>query len=419
MEVLPDVLRKAQLVLQAQALLLVPRRRLKVHARLGHDVRQLVLALVGLDVSVHAAKLLLDDGQTLVDEVRRVHRYLVLVVDRVLVVHRDQRVQKVLSAGNRLVLVLQVDDRGRLARKGDRQRGHAAVHNRLARQLLDLDAAPVAVLRVVERGLHHDAADLRRHRVAHGGHRVETGGQLLAAHRHAELAQAGLATGLGGDGEADVLVRLRVGERHPDRRLRVKLQRAQALAADVAHVQRQAADNLLHQAASLEDEHLVVHVAGAAKKAQVAEHRRLPYAPAALVLVADEHRRLAAVRPGRGGQVEGRKNQARKHRAREPLPVGADEHQHVRKVDLFVLLQGGALGLLFFVCHAFSFISSKLVTFFLAAQRPGEGKPPAGASVPGGTVNYCTSHGELLYFAIRRETRAGPQPPRVSGRSSR
>ena len=205
----------------------------------------------------------------------------------------------------------------------------------------------------------------------------------------------------GGDGEADVLVRLRVGERHPDRRLRVKLQRAQALAADVAHVQRQAADNLLHQAASLEDEHLVVHVAGAAKKAQVAEHRRLPYAPAALVLVADEHRRLAAVRPGRGGQVEGRKNQARKHRAREPLPVGADEHQHVRKVDLFVLLQGGALGLLFFVCHAFSFISSKLVTFFLAAQRPGEGKPPAGASVPGGTVNYCTSHGELLYFTWR------------------
>ena len=76
------------------------------------DVHHLVVLLERLQLGLHAAQLALDDDEPLVDELGGVHRHLVLVVDGLLVIYVDQRVEHVLGAPGRGVLQREHEDGG-------------------------------------------------------------------------------------------------------------------------------------------------------------------------------------------------------------------------------------------------------------------------------------------------------------------
>ena len=118
-----------------------------------------MFTLVGLDVRIHAAQLLLDHDQTVVDEVGGVHHDLVLVVDRVCVVDGDQRVDHIFRTGDGDVLERQVDDRGRLARQRGLQVCLETDRHVLQRRLRHLHGRVEILVAVVKRRDHHYSSD--------------------------------------------------------------------------------------------------------------------------------------------------------------------------------------------------------------------------------------------------------------------
>ena len=77
-----------------------------------------MFTLILFNIGVHIAQLLFDDNQTLVDEVRGIDRHRVLVIDGILIIHGNQRIDHILRTRNRDILQRQVDDGCRFAGQG-------------------------------------------------------------------------------------------------------------------------------------------------------------------------------------------------------------------------------------------------------------------------------------------------------------
>ena len=112
-EVIAYIFGKRPLVLQSQPFFTVLAAFLQVHACLGTDIRQLVFPFIRFDIGIHASQLLLNNDQTFIDEIGCIHRYLVLVVYRILIVNSDQHIQDILRTRDRHILQGQVNDRSR------------------------------------------------------------------------------------------------------------------------------------------------------------------------------------------------------------------------------------------------------------------------------------------------------------------
>ena len=93
----------------------------EVDVRHRIHVGQQVLALVGRDVLVDVAQLLLDEAETVVDEEGGAHHDLVLVLEPVVVVDRDQHVEEVVGAAFRDVVDGERHHVGVLGRELDAQ----------------------------------------------------------------------------------------------------------------------------------------------------------------------------------------------------------------------------------------------------------------------------------------------------------
>ena len=134
-----------------------------IHTRHCRDVRNHILALVGRDIGIDAAELLLDVLETLVDEERSAHGHLVAVVNPVLVVHLDDHIQHVLGPAGALV--------------GEGQVKHVGV-------VLLVQGGRAQTVVVRGRGLLHRV-------VVHIDSLVEGCGASLVAHNHERAAYGG------------------------------------------------------------------------------------------------------------------------------------------------------------------------------------------------------------------------------------
>ena len=118
-----DIAGKAQLVFEAKTFLLIHTCVLQIHTRFRGNIGQLVGPLKLFDAGIHATQFLLDNHQTVGDEVRGIDRNAVLVVDSILVIDRNQRIQDIFRTGDRDILQSQVDDGCRLGSQGRLQIG--------------------------------------------------------------------------------------------------------------------------------------------------------------------------------------------------------------------------------------------------------------------------------------------------------
>ena len=103
-QVVLDELGQTELCLQFQGVDAVFLRFGHVHPRRRGDVYDLVSLFERLEIRLHAAQFALDDDQTLVDEIGRIDRHLVLVPYGLLVIDEDERVEHIFGPGRRVVL---------------------------------------------------------------------------------------------------------------------------------------------------------------------------------------------------------------------------------------------------------------------------------------------------------------------------
>ncbi len=136
-EVGADELRHADLVLDRDTFGPVARTLGDAAGRFRRDVDHAVALFDVLDAAVHLAQLAADHLESVLDEVGRRARDAALVLDGVLVVDGDERVDHVLGALRHRVVHRDGDDRGLFVR-------HVALHG-----------AAVGVRRRIERALGH------------------------------------------------------------------------------------------------------------------------------------------------------------------------------------------------------------------------------------------------------------------------
>ena len=289
-----------------------------VHAGRGLHVGKQVLALVGRDVLVHDAQLMLYHREALVDEHRGAHGYLVLVLDPVLVVDGYQRVEHVLGPLGAHVLDGEVDDRGLVVVEPDHEVLRICGRGRLDAALAHADHALEGLLRGNRRAHDADAAYRgRSERIVARGHAA---GNLLAVER--ELAKAQSAVVIGADRERGSDIVAEVLEDHlegPGGAVEHLVVEA-ALGA-VAYVQLKPPDHVHHHCGRLQRLHLVVDVGVGAEEAEVAHHSgRVAEGAASAALLLDEQRGRAGV-DGRGPEnVDRGHTEHQHHRYCEPPP---------------------------------------------------------------------------------------------------
>lgn len=153
-QVVLDVTGQAQLRLQFEGVGVVFLRLTHVLAGGGGDVNDLVALLECLQFGLDAAQLFRDDDEAFVDEVGRVDRHLVLVLDGFLVIDGDEHVDDVLGTGRGIVLEREGEDGRLFLFLLDAQRALIEVDHGVQRAFLHEDgsAQPRVVVVVGGRG---------------------------------------------------------------------------------------------------------------------------------------------------------------------------------------------------------------------------------------------------------------------------
>ena len=321
-----------------------------VHACRGLHVGKQVLALVGRDVLVHDAQLMLYHREALVDEHRGAHGYLVLVLDPVFVVDGYQRVEHVLGPLGAHVVDGEVDDRGLVVVEPDHEVLRICGRGRLDAALAHADHTLEGFVGG-NRGAHDaDAAYRgRSERIVARGHAA---GDLLAVER--ELAEAQSAVVIGADRERGSGVVAEVLEDHlegPGGTVEHLVMEA-ALGA-VAYVQLKPPDHVHHHCGRLQRLHLVVDVGVGPEEAEVAHHSRgvAEGAASAAILLYEERGRAGIDRRG-PENVDRGNTEHQHHRYCEPPPSAEAQVEEVLETERVL----GALELLeeeivIVVCH--------------------------------------------------------------------
>ena len=290
-----------------------------VHAGRGLHVGKQVLALVGRDVLVHDAQLMLYHREALVDEHRGAHGYLVLVLDPVLVVDGYQGVEHVLGPLGAHVVDGEVDDRGLVVVEPDHEILRICGRGRLDAALAHADHALEGFIGG-NRGAAHYAYPAYRRRSERIVARGHAAGDLLAVER--ELAEAQSAVVIGADRERGSGVVAEVLEDHlegPGGAVEHLVVEA-ALGA-VAYVQLQPPDHVHHHCGRLQRLHLVVDVGVGPEEAEVAHHSgRVAEGAASAALLLDEQRGRAGVDRRGPENVDRGHPENQHHRYCEPPP---------------------------------------------------------------------------------------------------
>ena len=111
-QIVLNILCKFQLGLKFEHVGTVPLGLLHIHAGRRGNVQYLVVFLEHFQIGLDGSEFAFDDDQTFIDEVGRIDRHLVLVVDRVFVVDGDEHVQHIRRPDRRLVFQGEPQDGG-------------------------------------------------------------------------------------------------------------------------------------------------------------------------------------------------------------------------------------------------------------------------------------------------------------------
>ena len=300
-----------------------------VEAGCGLHVGKQVGALVGGDVLVDVAELLLDDAEALVDEHGGAHGDLVLVLDPVLVVDGDQGVEHVLGALGVDVLEREVDDRGVLAVEGGREARGVGGRGPGDGGARDVDGQPRGGP-VAAGGLDEHPACRGRDGDAGRGGEAFRGVLLLAV--AGEAGEPPLPAALGVHHHRGGLVVLQVEEGHLHGQLApVEHAAVEVALGGVVHVEVQPLDHVEHDGGRLHGDELVVDVRVGLEDVDVAQHAGGVGDGLPLGVGLDQDGGRAGVDGRRGEQVGGRRAEAGGQREGEPLPVGQAEAQELLK----------------------------------------------------------------------------------------
>lgn len=338
-QIVAYVLRHADLVLHRKTCGFELRTLGQALRGLRRDVVHLVVFLIGRDLAVYGVQFRTDDAQPLVDEVGRVVGDTVLVVDRLVVIAGDERVDDVLRTAGNVVVERNGDGVGLLLDQLDGDslvvtRGHAA-HDLFAHR----NRVAEVVVGHVERRRHDEQSARRGDRVVEPPRHLDLVDLrilvLVGIGRGAvdELRERELLVVDGGQFERQRLPLVVVDEGDVDRRTAVEVLGAQPVFDDVVDVQVEPPYHFGHQVARFEHDDLVVDVAACRGSQQVAEGGDIRFA--ALLAVLDEDRSRAVVDFRRRVDIEKRARKADDRRQQEPEPV-ADDHLYEvvdREVD--------------------------------------------------------------------------------------
>lgn len=207
-----------------------------------------------LQILLDNAQILLDDDKALVDEVGGVDGNLVLVLDRLLVVDGDNRIQDILCLDWRVILQRQRQNRSLLLNLTDGKIRLIVANHRLNRNACDVNllVEPRAVHKVCWGKLHIARRGLDR--VLQAPREDFTLGSIgkIAQLNHIALAQR--------SNEADILLLVILREGQRNRRACIALVVAQAILNLVAHVGVQALDYVAEEVLRAETINLVGHI---------------------------------------------------------------------------------------------------------------------------------------------------------------
>ena len=312
---------------------------LHVHAGRGFVVGDPVFTLVGGDGLVHVAEFLLDDVESVGDELVGGGRDLVLVLDPVLVVDVDDHAKDVLGALGVDILEAEVDHGRVLVAEGGGEVGAVAARGPEEAGAADQDRAIPFRLVGVLRLRDEDLAQRGVGRISVGSRdllafdfvapegevRKDAGGRVFKAEFEARGLVAAEVEEFDLDGEAGAVDRMLVAE-----------------ALDlVVHVEVEVADHLLHQVGGEEVDDLVVDIDAGLAESEVGEGRGDVGGDGAGAAVFLDQDRGAAGVDGHGREhIVGRGQEAHGQGDGEPFPVVDAQGPDVLEGEVVVFLLG-------------------------------------------------------------------------------
>ena len=255
-QIVLDELRQLQLGFLLHGIRTVRLRFAHVLPRQRTDVHHLVALLEALQLGLHTTQFAFDDEQALVDELGGVHRHLVFVVESLLVIDIDQRVEHVLGTQGGIVLERQDQDGRFVLFLPDSHAPLEAACHGIQRFLADMNITPRPRLSPTVGARNEDTL------AADGKGIVQSHGIcfIVGCRYSLEIGKLHLLLVLGSHGERNVPLRHHVDEGDIHRREVVKLVHAQALFQPVVHIGMQPLHHLAHQALGTKLENLVGHV---------------------------------------------------------------------------------------------------------------------------------------------------------------
>ncbi len=324
-QVIAYIFRQSHLILQSKSFFAILATLLKVHSRFRTDVRQLVFPFIRFDIGIHTTQLLFNNDQTVINKVGGVHRYLVLIVYRVFVIHGNQHIQNIFGTRYGYVLQRQVDDRRRLT--GQRHlKGIAISQSDLLPVPLTYSyRLPEIFIRIIQRRGHHQFTHRSRDRI------VQCHFQALSLIRR-ETGQQNLSGRQRCRYQGKRLRSLRFREPYGYRRLRIQLFRPQPVLYRIADIQIQPFSHYRHQTLRLEDQHFVVHITFYIEHIQLFESCRLAE-PSSLAIVFYQYRCRTCIDFRSPFQIQNSYSGTNQDRQNEPIPVGQHNMEKVTQVQ--------------------------------------------------------------------------------------
>ncbi len=298
-----------------------------VHAYGSFYIGQHVLTLVGGDVIVYIAQLVLDDVQSVIDEHGGADGHLVAVFHPALVIHGDEGVEHILGTLDVEVDHREGQDAGAVVIPTDGEGAGIASGRGAQRGVADVDGLLEAFV-VGLGGGDYQGAQRGAHGVVDGA--LDLGIGLLAAPGKVEGGVMAVAMQL--QGERGVLVIQQIGQADADgQRGAVEGGALEVGVGLIVVVESKAGDDFGHQFGGLQDAYLIADVDVGLEHAQVGE--LFHAAGAAFGIVLDEDGGGAGEH-GRGGhQIEGGQAEAYHEGKQEPFPPGQTEIEDVLHSD--------------------------------------------------------------------------------------